>query len=91
MSAQYSAFEGDPLPGAFALRHSSELNHRGILRGVQCVCGQWWPDFVRTESAMQFRTECCGALYQYTTGLGAQTTLSLISAEVARTEGAKDL
>lgn len=55
------------------------LNQRGILKGVQCVCGQWWPDVVRAEFANQFYTECCGALYLYTTGpKGEFTTLSLL-------------
>lgn len=57
----------------------NHLNQRGILKGVQCICGQWWPDFVRTESAMQFRTECCGSLYGYTaSATGEFCTLSLI-------------
>lgn len=65
-----------------------KLNQRGILKGVQCVCGQWWPDFVRTENALQFRTECCGSLYQYVMSPQGQfTTLSLIENAVAnRTE-----
>jgi hypothetical protein len=54
------------------------LGNRGVLRGVQCVCGQWWPDFVRTDHALQFRTECCGSLYQYQSGPGSLTTLSLV-------------
>lgn len=47
-------------------------------RGVQCICGQHWPDFGRTELATQFRTECCGSVYQYSTGMGAHMTLSLV-------------
>jgi hypothetical protein len=54
------------------------LANRGILRGVECTCGQHWPDFVRTESARQVRTECCGALYQIQTGEGSLVTLSLL-------------
>lgn len=54
------------------------LGHRGILRGVKCVCGQWWPDFVRTDHAEQFRTECCGSLYQLMSGQGELQTLSLV-------------
>lgn len=58
---------------------SGRLNQRGILKGVQCVCGQWWPDYVRTENANQFRTECCGSLYQYVASQrGEFTTLSLL-------------
>ncbi len=56
----------------------SRLDNRGVLRGVQCVCGQWWPDFVGTESARQFRTECCGALYQLETGTPPFQSLNLI-------------
>lgn len=54
------------------------LGNRGILRGVQCACGQWWPDFVPTEVESQVRTECCGALYQVQTGGGGLVTLSLL-------------
>lgn len=56
------------------------LDNRGVLRGVQCVCGQWWPDFVRTHHALQFRTECCGSLYQYqsASAQGGLSTLSLL-------------
>ena len=57
---------------------SADLSQRGILRGVQCVCGQWWPDFVRTGHALQLRTECCGALYQLQTGAGTFQTLNLL-------------
>lgn len=56
------------------------LSNRGILRGHQCVCGQHWPDFVRTGHALQLRTECCGAVYlvQTAKGGGSLTTLSLL-------------
>lgn len=57
----------------------SSLGNRGVLRGAQCVCGQHWPDFQRTDHAEQFRTECCGSLYQLVTTEGLQT-LSLIEA-----------
>lgn len=58
---------------------TGKLNQRGILKGVQCVCGQWWPDYVRTENANQFRTECCGSLYQYVASQrGEFTTLALL-------------
>lgn len=55
-----------------------DLDQRRILKGVQCICGQWWPDCVTTEHAEQFRTECCGSLYQLMTGKGDLQTLSLI-------------
>lgn len=54
------------------------LANRGILRGHVCACGQNWPDFVRTEHALQVRTECCGALYQLQTGASEFRTLSLL-------------
>jgi hypothetical protein len=61
------------------------IGHRGILRGVKCVCGQWWPDFVRTpEHAEQFRTECCGSLYQLISGQGTLQTLSLVEDQSKR-------
>lgn len=53
-------------------------NRRGILRGYVCLCGQHWPDFVRTGHALQLRTECCGALYQLQRGEGQLETLSLL-------------
>lgn len=43
---------------------SAELNQRSILRGVQCVCGQWWPDYVLRAGAAVM--ECCGSTYQFT-------------------------
>lgn len=62
------------------------LDNRGILRGVQCVCGQWWPDFVHTDHALQRRTECCGSLYQIMQGSGELRTLSLIEDGTQRKE-----
>jgi len=42
---------------------SADLNQRAILSGVQCVCGQWWPDYVmRGQTAIM---ECCGSSYQH--------------------------
>lgn len=42
---------------------SDDLNQRRIMRGVQCVCGQWWPDYVlRGQTAIM---ECCGNTYQH--------------------------
>lgn len=78
--ATYAVMAGDLPAWAVALRDSRELNHRGIMKGVQCVCGQWWPDFVRTEFANQFRTECCGAVYQFQGSEGSEfCALSLVS------------
>lgn len=51
---------------------------RVIFRGAVCICGQAWPDAVPTEHALQFRMECCGALYQLQTGRGDLRTLSLL-------------
>lgn len=80
MSATYATLPGDLPAWAVALRDSRDLNHRGILTGVQCVCGQWWPDFVRTELANQFRTECCGSVYHLQTSDASDfCTLSLVS------------
>ena len=43
---------------------SADLNQRHIMRGVQCVCGQWWPDYVLRAGAALM--ECCGSTYQFT-------------------------
>ena len=53
---------------------------RGVLQGFVCICGQHWPDFIRTEHPEQFRTECCGSVYQLVSSSSAGTlqTLSLI-------------
>jgi hypothetical protein len=66
--------------------NADSLNQRGILKGVQCICGQWWPDFIRTDHAMQMRTECCGSLYQLMTGMGTHRTLSLIEDNFTKRE-----
>lgn len=55
-----------------------DATQRGILTGHQCLCGQFPPDFVTTDHAEQFRTECCGTLYQRMSGFGELQTLSVI-------------
>lgn len=52
------------------------LDNRRILRGVQCVCGQWWPDYVLRDGIAHM--ECCGSRYQLQSGEGTLTTLSLL-------------
>jgi hypothetical protein len=59
---------------------STELNQRAILRGVQCVCGQWWPDYVmRGETAIM---ECCGSTYQHASMSDRVSMLCLIQSTV---------
>lgn len=55
------------------------MNLRGILRGVQCVCGQWWPDFKQRGASNEFQTECCGSLYLYSASVGNPGGLSTLS------------
>ena len=56
---------------------STELNQRAILRGVQCVCGQWWPDYVmRAETAIM---ECCGSTYQHASMSEGVSMLCLVN------------
>jgi hypothetical protein len=61
------------------------LNQRGMLRGVQCVCGQWWPDF--TVHGRERITECCGSVYIFQTGETGFATLSLVTNNTQRREG----
>lgn len=60
--------------------NADALNNRGILKGVQCVCGQWWPDYVQHGVSNEFITECCGSLYLYqpSDSKTGYSTLSLI-------------
>lgn len=67
-------------PRAVFLSQVAATVQRGLLTGLLCQCGQYQPDFVTTAHAEQFRTECCGALYQRMSGGGALQTLSLVAA-----------
>jgi hypothetical protein len=54
----------------------TDLNQRSILRGVQCVCGQWWPDYVMQGSIAIM--ECCGSRYQHASMSNQGSMLCLI-------------
>lgn len=41
---------------------SEALNQRAVMKGVQCVCGQWWPDYVMRGGLAHM--ECCGSVYE---------------------------
>lgn len=41
---------------------SEALNLRAVMKGVQCVCGQWWPDYVMRGGLAHM--ECCGSVYE---------------------------
>lgn len=63
------------------------LGNRGILRGVQCVCGQWWPDFQRHGVSNEFITECCGSIYLYSATVSGHSSFTTLSLLKDNTEG----
>jgi hypothetical protein len=63
---------------------NGELALRAVLRGVQCVCEQWWPDYVMRGGLAHM--ECCGAVYEVRPS-SAGVVLSLRDGMHGGTEG----